>query len=166
MRDPNDRRAMIEEISFRPLGLETVGQIMPVMQLAFPAEYGEAWTAPQVAALLMLPGTVLVAAEIDGRIVGFALSRCVLDECELLLLAVDPAVRRRGIGQAILRSVKDNAAQRGARQVMLEVRESNVQALALYVRSGFSEIGRRPNYYKAFDGTLLDALSMRVEIGA
>lgn len=137
---------------------------MPVMQSAFPPDFGEAWTASQLTALMMLPGSTLIVAEMDGRVVGFALSRCVLDECELLLLAVDPTVRRRGVGSAILQQVKQDAAAQGACHLMLEVRESNSQALALYGRAGFNEVGRRRNYYRTLDGLLLDALSMKAEI--
>lgn len=92
-----------------------------------------------------------VVAELDGRIAGFAAATLLLDgvenRCELDTMAVDPAARRRGLGQALLEAVLAWAAERGARRVGLEVRASNAAALGLYRRMGFAEEGRRVGYY-------------------
>ena len=61
---------------------------MTVMEAAFDPVFGEAWTLPQLAGVMMMPGTWLTIARVDAAALGFALVRSVLDECELLLLAV------------------------------------------------------------------------------
>lgn len=92
-----------------------------------------------------------LVTEIDGAVAavgGVAVSR---DEAEVLVLVVAPRVRRRGIGARLLRRLRHAAAVAGASEVLLEVRETNAPALALYGREGFVEIGRRSRYYP--DGT-------------
>jgi ribosomal-protein-alanine N-acetyltransferase len=91
-----------------------------------------------------------MVAEVDGHIVGFLVSRQVfcgsrddLREREILNLAVTPLFRRMGIAKALLR----REIQRKA-VFFLEVRESNQAAQALYRTAGFTEIGRRPEYYQ------------------
>lgn len=64
---------------------------MDVMARAFDPAFGEAWTLPQLSGVMTMPGTWLTIARIDAAPLGFALVRSVLDECELLLLAVSPS---------------------------------------------------------------------------
>jgi ribosomal-protein-alanine acetyltransferase len=108
------------------------------------------------------PGTFgWVAAEKD-RIIGFLVARRVLDECEILNLAVDPDFRRRGVATSLLRALVEFAAQRASATIYLEVRESNAPARALYGRNGFREVGRRTNYYKfPIEGALVLQLGLR-----
>lgn len=85
----------------------------------------------------------------DGRILGFLLFRGAAEEVEILNLAVSPPHRGQGIGAALLRAALAAVAERGARRVFLEVRESNSDAAAFYQRLGFTECGRRPRYYSS-----------------
>ncbi len=78
----------------------------------------------------------------DGRVVGFVAYRVVLDEGEILNLAVEAAARRQGVAAALLGAVRPLAAE-----WFLEVRESNVGARSLYERLGFALCGRRTRYY-------------------
>ncbi|EXS71807.1 ribosomal-protein-alanine acetyltransferase [Sphingobium sp. Ant17] len=89
--------------------------------------------------------------------------RSVLDECELLLLAVDPLWRGRGVGEALLRDSLIRARRRGITSMNLEVRSSN-NAIKLYEKSGFEYVHRRPGYYRGNDGQLHDALSFRIDM--
>jgi ribosomal protein S18 acetylase RimI-like enzyme len=73
-----------------------------IMQAAFDARFGEAWTHNQVLGLLAMPGVWLTIAEVGGEPAGFALCRRVLEEAELLLLATAPHLRRRGVAAALL----------------------------------------------------------------
>lgn len=92
-----------------------------------------------------------IVAEIDGRVVGFLVSRQISGERgedapqrEILNIAVTPPFRRRGIAKALLkRELHEHTAI-----FYLEVRESNLAAQALYRRLGFAEIGRRSEYYQ------------------
>jgi ribosomal-protein-alanine N-acetyltransferase len=136
---------------------------MEVMTRAFDPVYGEAWTLPQLAGVMTMPGTWLTIARIDAAPAGFALVRSVLDECELLLLAVAPLWRGRGIGQALLTDSLRTARRKGITSMNLEVRASN-NAINLYEKSGFEYVHRRPGYYKGNDGQLHDALSFRIDM--
>lgn len=140
-----------------------IAPVMEVMREAFDPAFGEAWNADQCLGILGLPGVWMVLARDRGIPAGFALSRIILDEAELLLLGVRPAFRRRGIGSALLAHIVSQAAARGARRLHLEVRDGN-PALNLYRSCGFDQIGCRPNYYRGTDGKLFDALSLAVTI--
>ena len=140
-------------------GLADLPAVLAVMESAFDPRFGEAWTLPQCAGLLPMPGVWLTLARNDGELLGFSLSRIVADEAELLLLAVRPEAQRGGVGKCLLAQFERAAIGRGARRLHLEVRDGN-QALNLYHSSGFTLVGRRRQYYKGLDGELYDALSL------
>jgi [ribosomal protein S18]-alanine N-acetyltransferase len=81
------------------------------------------------------------------EISGFLLAWRAADEVHLTDLGVRRVCRRRGIGRALVCALLDEAREFRARVVLLEVRASNVPALALYASLGFSELDRRPRYY-------------------
>ncbi|HZG08941.1 MAG TPA: GNAT family N-acetyltransferase [Allosphingosinicella sp.] len=134
-------------------------EVMRVMEDSFDPEYGEAWTAPQCAGLISLPGVWLVIARQDAEPLGFALSRVVAGEAELLLLAVRRSAQRRGIGAQLLERFICDAGSRGATKLHLEVRHGN-PAVELYKSAGFREVGRRFNYYRGAAGQVFDALTL------
>jgi len=136
---------------------------MEVMVRAFDPAYGEAWTLPQLSGVMLMPGTWLTVARLDAAPLGFALVRSVLDECELLLLAVAPSWRGNGIGETLLRDSMLTARRRGITSMNLEVRATN-NAIRLYEKSGFEYVHRRPGYYRGNDGQLYDALSFRLDM--
>ncbi|WP_420136518.1 GNAT family N-acetyltransferase [Sphingomonas sp.] len=140
-----------------------IGAIMDVMEHAFDPAFGEAWNAGQCLGMLSLPGVWLSFAQQEGRTAGFALSRLLVDEAELLLLAVEPASRGQGIGRALIERTARIAGEKGARRLLLEVRHDN-PALDLYRSAGFAEIGRRCGYYHGADGVTRDALTLAREI--
>ena len=140
-----------------------LADVMDVMAEAFDPAFGEAWTLPQLTGVMVMPGTWLTVARVDAAALGFALVRSVLDECELLLLAVHPLWRGRGIGRALLIESLNTARRRGIRSMNLEVRASNT-AIKLYENIGFEYVHRRPGYYRGNDGQLHDALSFRIEM--
>ena len=141
-----------------------IGELMDVMEHAFDPLFGEAWNAGQCLGILSLPDVWLTFAEAGDRTVGFALSRLLMDEAELLLLAVEPNARGHGVGRALIERTVEIAVDKGAHRLLLEVRDGN-QALDLYQGSGFSEIGRRHDYYRGSDGTTRDALTLARPIG-
>lgn len=136
---------------------------MDVMTIAFDPAFGEAWTLPQLAGVLAMPGTWITLARVDAMPLGFGLVRSVLDECELLLLAVAPAWRGRGVGAALLRDSLVTARRKGICSMNLEVRSTN-NAIHLYEKTGFEFVHRRPGYYRGNDGQLYDALSFRLDM--
>ena len=99
----------------------------------------------------------------DGRIVGYICLWDVADELHVTNVAVHPDWRRRGIARALLESVFGHARAVGSRMVLLEVRPSNTEAIALYDSFGFRAVGRRRGYY--YD-TGEDALVMETDLQA
>jgi [ribosomal protein S18]-alanine N-acetyltransferase len=107
----------------------------------------------------------LVSEAIFGKIVtGFAISRVVLDEAELLSIALDREVRGKGFSKTLLTRHATRLRQAGATSLFLEVAADNAPALALYRGLGMAEIGRRKGYYPATGGTRRDALTMRWDL--
>ncbi|MEX2129228.1 MAG: ribosomal protein S18-alanine N-acetyltransferase [Xanthobacteraceae bacterium] len=82
-----------------------------------------------------------------GAVVGFVISRLVEDEAEILMVAVAPGERGRGLAARLIARHLGRLAARGVRHVFLEVDEGNDPALKLYARAGFEQVGRRPGYY-------------------
>lgn len=113
------------------------------------------WSAAAIAELLAQPG---VFAEGDED--GFILIRVVVDEAEILTLAVRPSSRRAGLGRRLVEAAVVRAAALGAERMFLEVAEGNAAARALYARCGFVEMGRRRGYYSHTDGRREDALTL------
>ena len=154
---------MSEMADIRCEGADTVDAIMPVMDSAFDPIFGEAWTAAQCFGMLTIPGTDLLVARYKGAIVGFALLRSLLDETELLLIAIHKDHQRKGLGKQLARAVIEHAKNRGAKMVFLEVREGNT-ALSLYLHVGFVQVGKRESYYRGKAGEYFNALTLRYEI--
>lgn len=134
---------------------------MAVMHAAFDPQYGEAWSSAQLGATLSMPGCWGRLALLGTQEAGFSLCRAAGPEVELLLVAVNPSFRRQGIGQRLLVRSHEDAIARGATEIFLEVREDNHAAKNLYERAGFSQIGRRPDYYSGKDGSRRAAITMR-----
>ncbi len=83
----------------------------------------------------------------DGTTAAFCCVWTVLDELHINNVAVRPDLRRRGFAALLLKRVMAAAERQGAGKATLEVRRSNVAALRLYDRLGFTVSGVRPNYY-------------------
>lgn len=105
------------------------------------------WSDATFRGLLRRQSTALLVAERAGRVVAYAVLWFAADEAELGDMAVLPEARRRGLGRWLLDGALAEAARRGAKRVFLDVRESNVEARALYERAGFEAVGVRPDYY-------------------
>lgn len=127
-----------------------------LMASAFDPQYGEAWTRSQCLGVLAMPGVRLLLAFADEEAAGFAMTRAVADEAELLLLAVAVEQQRRGVGGTLLRAVIDECAAAGVATIHLEVRAGN-DAVKLYHAAGFAKVGERRAYYRGRDGRGHDA---------
>ena len=96
------------------------------------------------------PGSQLLVARPEKRpttIAGYVGYRAVLDEMHIMIVAVAPAWRRRGIARRMLTQAMEQARQADCERAILEVRASNVGAQQLYYRLGFAPVGVRPKYY-------------------
>ena len=97
----------------------------------------------------------------SGDLLGFVISRIVLDEAEILTIAVASGCRRRGVAAMLLEMHLSELAMERVRRLFLEVEEGNVGARALYNKFGFVEKGRREGYYRKPDGSRASALIMQ-----
>jgi [ribosomal protein S18]-alanine N-acetyltransferase len=98
-----------------------------------------------------LPTVTYLVAEVDGDVVGHAVTSSAGDIAELQRIAVAQSHRRQGIAGSLLDASVDAARRTPADRLLLEVREDNSGALSFYAGQGFVEIDRRPRYYA--DGT-------------
>lgn len=153
-----------EELLLVDGGYGDLDRIVEIMDSAFDERFGEAWTRSQCAGILPMPGVKLILARFsDGQVAGFSLQRTMVDEAELLLLAVSPEFRRRGIGRMLLGGFLDDSRNKGASRVHLEVREGN-PAVIMYRSAGFALVGRRRKYYRGRFGGEFDALTLSRQI--
>ena len=122
------------------------------------------WNAGSFRDLVAMPGArawlAIEATDAGDLPVAFALVRFVADEGEIITIGVLPDRRRQGIARLLLAEIIREADSVKA-ALFLEVEENNVAALALYGESGFSEVGRRKNYYVRGNGEKADAIVLR-----
>lgn len=105
------------------------------------------WTREQLESQMPDAQHVFLAAEEDGRVLGYAGMMTVLDEGYISNVAVAPEARRRGIGRALVTELLRRSEALSLSFVTLEVREHNEPAIALYAGLGFVPAGLRKNYY-------------------
>lgn len=135
----------------RPAQAADLPALVELERLSFP----EPWPESALAGELARAGSiVLVVADGRGKTIAYANFHLAPGEGELMRLAVHPGHRRRGLASRLLAAGLERLEARGAEACYLEVRTTNAPALAFYLASGFSRMGRRPRYYA--DGT--DAL--------
>ena len=114
------------------------------------------WSEHAFTELFATPGTQAYLASLHDQPVGFILIRTVLDEAEILTLAVSPEWRQHGIARKLLETVKKDLEKKKITKLFLEVSTENIPAEALYTKSDFIKSGIRKRYYD--DGS--DALVM------
>lgn len=124
------------------------------------------WSAAEIEGMLRQSDTVAdVATDGAGRaLVGFAISRVLAPEAELLTIAVGRSSQGAGVGRMLLSAHLARVSAHGAGHVFLEVDEGNASALRLYRSFGFQQVGLRPGYYPRKDGSKATALVLRVDL--
>ena len=126
-----------------PMTRAHVPQIAALERRCFPDPWPEAAIVPELTSELSL-WLVAVRGE---TVLGYVGSQTVMDESDMMNLAVAPEVRRQGIGRALIQALIGALRERGSNSLTLEVRASNDPAIALYEALGFYGVGRRTNYY-------------------
>ena len=121
------------------------------------------WNEADFSNVIGGPRGVLTLAFANGTLAGFIASSSVVDEATLLNLAVGRDYRRHGLGYELVQNMLAHYRVAGATRCLLEVRESNSGARALYSKLGFTVDGRRPDYYLLADGRE-DAVLMSLEL--
>ena len=121
-----------------------VSQVAQLEKLCF----ADPWSEKSIASELTNPLSYwLVAVEVD-TVAGYIGSQSVMGESDMMNVAVAPEHRRRGVGEALVSALAEVLKEQGNESLALEVRASNMPAIALYEKLGFAQVGRRPGYYR------------------
>ena len=135
---------------------EHVAPIAELEKLCFSAPWSEA----SIEYELNNPLSLWLVALDGEQLAGYVGSQAVMDEADMMNIAVSPAYRRMGVAESLVSTLTDRLRTKGIRCLTLEVRVSNEPARALYEKLGFVQVGLRPNYYRA---PREDALILRKE---
>ena len=133
-----------------------VSQVAALEKICF----ADPWSEMSIASELQSLWSYWLVALEDDRVIGYVGSQSSIDEADIMNVAVHPDYRRKGIAEALVNGLVEELKRKESRCLTLEVRASNVPAIALYEKLGFSEIGRRKNYYR---NPREDALILRKE---
>lgn len=141
----------------REMKVEDVPQIAAIERLCFSAPWNENMIISSWESRL----SCWLVAEIDGCVAGYVGSEAVLDSADMMNIAVAPEYRKRGIAEALIKTLEEYLQKRDILFLLLEVRVSNMPAIALYNKLGFDQVGHRPRYYT---NPREDALILRKEL--
>ena len=131
-------------MTINPMKKDHVAQIAGLEKQCF----GDPWSEGSIASELDNPLSLWLVAEQDGAVCGYVGSQTVLDETDMMNIAVRPDCRRQGIAAALIEELVSRLKERGSHILRLEVRQSNAPAIALYETMGFTQLGLRKNYYR------------------
>ncbi len=116
--------------------------------------FSDAWTREQLEGEFSRFGFLGLVAEEDGEIIGYGFLGVLFERAELDRIAVSPSQRGKGVGGKLLDELLKKAAEKGASEMLLEVRESNAFAIRLYESRGFTLFHTRKNYYGGGEAAL------------
>ena len=140
----------------RAMNSHDVATLAQIEQICF----SDPWSEAAFTYELTNPLSCWLIAEEDGKILGYIGSQAVIDEADIMNVAVVPQYRRRGIAKHLLERLIVELDAKNVKKLSLEVRASNEAAITLYSMLGFEQVGRRPGYYRK---PREDALIMRKE---
>lgn len=142
----------------RPMTTEDIAAVMSIERALFPED---AWSERMMRdELFGVPDTRYYLVALEREIVGYAGLAVIGDQGDVMTIAVRADHQGHGVGRALLTELIDEAARRGAADLLLEVRHDNARARELYHKLGFAEIGVRRGYYNG-----ADAITMRRVMG-
>ncbi|ADI30666.1 ribosomal protein S18-alanine N-acetyltransferase [Methylotenera versatilis] len=135
------------QYQFRPMQLDDLDTIMVIEPQIYPypwtrGNFSDSLSSGYSAWVLML----------NDQIIGYSLMMLVLDEAHLLNLSVAKPYQKQGLGRTLLEHMVSIAKSNQMANMFLEVRPSNISAIALYENMGFNEMAVRRGYYPAANG--------------
>lgn len=145
---------MIEIVPFSKSHLTSIAELEKIC-------FSDPWSEELFSELVNNPLSVFITAVDDSKVTGYAVMYHVLDEGQIMNIAVSPLNRRNGTASKLLDYLMNYSKSHGIVFMTLEVRESNVPARSLYKKFGFFEVGKRKNYYSA---PTEDAILMNLEL--
>ena len=122
--------------------------------------FSDPWSERSVAGELENPLSAWLVCADGDHVLGYVGSQTVMGETDMMNVAVHPDARGQGIATRLILALVEDLKKQGSHCLTLEVRASNQNAISLYQKLGFSQIGRRPNYYR---NPKEDALILRKE---
>jgi ribosomal-protein-alanine N-acetyltransferase len=140
--------AVIPETAIRPMQAADLNGV----ELVEKASYDYPWSRA-VFRDCLLAGYYSLVLDVGGTVYGYTIMSIAAAEAHILNLCVHPELRRLGYGRRLLNALLFKAQDNSVKQVFLEVRPSNRAAINLYSSAGFEEIGIRPAYYQARNGS-------------
>ena len=143
-------------IRYEQMNASHIGQVAQLEKLCF----SDPWSEKSVASELDNELSFWLVALDGDTVAGYIGSQSVLGESDMMNVAVHPAYRRQGIAEALATQLVQALKEKGNHCLTLEVRASNAPAIGLYEKLGFTEVGRRHNYYR---NPKEDALILRKE---
>lgn len=142
----------------RRLNLDDVQRMLVIERAAYPFPWSR-----EILRDCIRAGYACFGLQLGGDLAGYSIFNWAAGEAHLLNLCVHPDWQGQGYGRMLLEFSIGHVARLETEAMYLEVRTSNPQAFRLYASRGFSQIGRRPGYYKAENGRE-DAIVMRLEL--
>ena len=140
-----------------PMTAEHVTSVAELEKICFGTE---AWSEKSVTSELTNALSLWLVADDNGRVAGYVGSQTVMDETDMMNVAVHPDYRKQGIATALIVGLVEELRKKGSHCLTLEVRASNENAISLYRKLDFQQIGLRKNYYH---NPKEDALILRME---
>ncbi len=110
--------------------------------------FSDPWSENSIAQELTNPLSLWLVAVEENRVAGYIGSQTVMGETDMMNVAVHPDFRRRGVAQDLIVNLVEALKAQNSHCLTLEVRASNTPAIKLYEKLGFSQVGKRPGYYR------------------
>lgn len=143
-------------MEIRQMKKEDILQLAELEKLCF----SDPWSISAFEYELKNPLSLWLVAADGEAVAGYVGSQTVMDESDMMNVAVAPAYRRKGIAEKLILALIERLKEHQSHCLTLEVRASNDPAIALYQKLGFLQVGRRPGYYR---NPREDALILRKE---
>ena len=139
-------------LTIRPMEEADLEAVLTIEQASYPRPWTRAHFLHELSSSHSFP---FVAITVDGTVAGYLCFTSLFEEAQVQNIAVAPDQRGRGVGRLLMQHSVELAGQKGAEYLALEVRSSNVPAIALYESLGFVRSGIRPRYYEGVEDAVL-----------
>ncbi|MCD6026514.1 MAG: rimI [Solimicrobium sp.] len=147
----------MENLKLARMESEDLDEVMAIEN----SVYTHPWTRPNFVDSLAQHYDAWVVRSVDNVLIGYFVQMLIVDEVHLLTIAVKEKMQGQGIGTYLLKYVIERAGHMQSTAISLEVRVSNLRAIAMYEAVGFLLVGRRKNYYQTRLNHREDALILR-----
>ncbi len=138
-------------VHVRQMTGDDIEAVMAIEVASYPVPWKYEHFSDEIAARYSWP---LVAVE-EGNVVGYVCLMSLFEEAQILNVAVSPSRQGRGIARILLKYAFALALEKGAETMSLEVRASNIAAISLYEKLGFTNVGIRSGYYESVEDAIL-----------